>query len=60
MEDGPSIGSFIAQAMIVLFLVAIALITLRTLVLFSMLTWSPLKSLWLRMRGRSSEGSTDE
>ena len=57
MENSSFVGTMIAQTLIVLFLVAIALITLRTLFLFSMLTWGPLKSIWLRMRKRDSETS---
>jgi hypothetical protein len=49
---GSPLSNFVAQALIVLVLAIIVLLTLRTIFMVSMLTWSPLAMLVRRILGR--------
>jgi hypothetical protein len=54
MEGGSPLGTFLAEALIVLVFGVILVLTLRTMFMVSMLTWAPLAALWRRLTGRAA------
>ena len=61
MEGGSSVGMYVAYGVICFFLLAVSLVLLRTMVLYSLLLLEPLRDLaeWFGWRRRTPPPSTD-
>jgi hypothetical protein len=59
MEGSTPFGTFVAEAVIVLVMGGILVLTLRTMFMFSILTWAPLAAIWrwIWRRGRLTDRS---